>query len=112
MQKRKLTAALCAATIVLGTAGLTAYAANCPACEASGVEASCISNGTHLWHSTTTHTVSYSEGGVLKTVTCTVYKSEDSVTWSCPRGHGDVFTQKHYIENHSCNYCTDLDYYH
>lgn len=111
MRKRKIFAVLCAAIVSLST-GITAFAANCPACEASGVQASCISNGTHLWHSTTTHTVAYSEGGVLKTVQCTVTKSEDSVTWSCPRGHGTVFTQRHYVEKHSCNYCTDLDYYH
>ncbi len=92
--------------------GITALAANCPACEASHVEAVCKTYGEHLWHNTASHTVDYSEGGVLKHETCTIRYSEDKVTWVCPNGHGTVMTQYHYKEIHSSSRCNSLDYYH
>lgn len=93
------------------TSGITALAAACPACESSNVQAECTQRNEHMWNSTTSHTVQYSEGGVLKTEKCTKYLSEDRVSWVCPNGHGVVLTKIHHKETHSNSHCTNLDYY-
>lgn len=90
---------------------ITVLAASCPACEASGVQATCTMNSQHLWHQAKQHTVEYSENGVLKTETCTITFSEDKVSWVCPNGHGTVSSMTHHKETHSGSHCNNLDYY-
>lgn len=97
--------------IMMLATGITAYAAECPACEASNVHAECRTEGQHLWHNSYQHIKEYTVGGVLKRETCTVSCSEDRISWVCPNGHGVVSTMIHHQELHTCNACTDLDYY-
>lgn len=97
--------------IMMLTTGLTAYAAECPACEASNVHAECTTTGEHLWNSSYQHIKEYTVGGVLIRETCTVSCSEDRISWICPRGHGVVSSMIRHQELHSCDACTDLDYY-
>ena len=112
MKKKKKLLLSIAVMVSSLTIGTTAYAANCPSCEASHVQVQCTSVGEHLWHDSYSHTKQYSVDGVLVSETCNVFRSEDKVSWICPRGHGVISIQYHYVESHSCEECTDLDYYH
>lgn len=110
MRKKKIVLLSIVMAAFLST-GITALAMSCPACEASNVQATCISQGQNLGHSTQTHTVSYSENGVLKHNTCTYSISDDKVSWICPNGHGVVSSMIHHKEIHSDSHCISLDYY-
>lgn len=109
MKKRIISLSVALAAFL--ATSITVLAAVCPACESSGVQATCKSYGEHLWHNTKQHTVHYSENGVLKTETCTITTSEDKVWWVCPNGHGTVSTMTHHKETHSNSHCNSLDYY-
>lgn len=113
MRKKKVVLTL-AALMVFLTTGITALAnsipLNCTSCATYGVVAPLKSYGEHLWHNTVTHTVEYSEYGVLKHETCTINYSEDKTIWVCPNGHGTMNTQIRHREIHSSSHCESLDY--
>lgn len=97
--------------VIILTTGITAYAANCPACERANVETVCTTQGEHLWHNSYQHTKEYSVDGDLKSEICTVSCSEEKIYWICPKGHGVTSTMIHHQELHSSEHCTDLNYY-
>lgn len=111
MKKKRFVLLAVALAAFLAT-GITVLAANCPSCESSGVNTTLKQYGEHCWHRTASHTVRYSEGGVLKEEECRIYYNEDKVYWVCTSGHGTITTQYHYKETHSSSHCNSLDYYH
>ncbi len=97
--------------IMMLATGITAHAAKCPSCERFGVHVECITQGEHLWNSSYQHVKDYTVAGVLLHETCTVSCSEDKEYGICPNGHGVMYTMTRHKELHSCDACTDLDYY-
>ena len=108
---RKRLCALLVSVMTFLAIGITALAATCPYCANSGYDVTLQSTGEHLWDHVSTHTVQYSEGGVLKTESCTVTTTEDRDSYVCPKGHGVISSRTHHRETHSSKYCNDLDYW-
>lgn len=111
MKKKRFVLLAVALATFLAT-GITVLAASCPACELFGVNTTLKQYGEPCWHRTASHTVRYSEDGVLKEEECRIYYNEDKVYWVCTNGHDTVTTQYHYKEIHSSSHCNSLDYYH
>lgn len=109
--KKKRTFLLSVALVTFLATSLTALAGPPWIVPACGICGKCVEHGTNLSYGNSSHTVTYTENGQLKSEICNISYSEDDVCMECPNGHGIIWRGSHFKESHSSKYCNSLDYW-